>query len=208
MKKIYTFVFLLIILFALIFTVHTETAAAIDEAASNIFEAVNQETILTVLSFIGLLGSTKGIIISLVLFIIIFAFLYKSFWQPLTIFIAVFLANVSNKFLKGMIERERPVIPGHEVDGFSFPSGHAMIGLVLYGFIAYFIANKIQSKTGKNIVFIIAGIILLLIGISRLTEGEHYFTDIIGGFAAGGVLLIILQSCYDVIVNKKNGKYN
>ncbi|MED4533757.1 phosphatase PAP2 family protein [Metabacillus fastidiosus] len=208
MKKIYTLVFLLIILFLLIFTVHTETIAAMDETTGNMFEAINQETILTVLSFIGLLGSTKGIIISLVLFIIILSFLYKSFWQPLTIFIAVFLANISNKLLKGIIERERPIIPGHEIDGFSFPSGHAMIGLVLYGFIAYFIANKIQSKTGRNIVFIIAGIILLLIGVSRLTEGEHYFTDIIGGFAAGGILFIVLQSGYDFIVNKKTRKYN
>ncbi|MEC2078653.1 phosphatase PAP2 family protein [Metabacillus fastidiosus] len=203
MKKVYTLVLLLIILFALIFTVHTETIAAMDETTGNMFEAINQETILTVLSFIGLLGSTKGIIIFLVLFIIIFAFLYKSSWQPLTIFIAVFLANVCNKLLKGIVERERPVVPGHEVDGFSFPSGHAMVGIVLYGLIACFIANKIQSKTGKMIVFIIAGIILLLIGISRLTAGEHYFTDIIGGFTAGGILLIVLQSGYSFLMNKR-----
>ena len=42
-----------------------------------------------------------------------------------------------------------------EIGGYSFPSGHAMISVVLYGLVAYFGYKYIKNKLCRNIVIIL-----------------------------------------------------
>lgn len=76
----------------------------------------------------------------------------------------------------------------------SFPSGHALITLVVYGMIAYFLAEHYPKQRRRIYSFCLA--LLFLIGFSRVYLGLHWPTDVIGGWAIGAVLLAALVWWY------------
>ena len=71
---------------------------------------------------------------------------------------------------------------------FSFPSGHAVGSMVVYGFIAYILAKEMQQH--KQYIYAAASLLIIAIGLSRLYLGVHYPTDIIAGYGIGFIWLI------------------
>jgi membrane-associated phospholipid phosphatase len=72
---------------------------------------------------------------------------------------------------------------------YSFPSGHALGSMVLYGMIAYLSARFFPQFCRP--IYILAAILIGLIGFSRLYLGVHWPTDIIGGYSIGLLWLFI-----------------
>lgn len=66
---------------------------------------------------------------------------------------------------------------------FSFPSGHAVGSMVVYGFLGCLIAKELHHY--KGYVYAIASALIIAIGLSRLYLGVHYPTDIIAGYGIG-----------------------
>lgn len=103
--------------------------------------------------------------------------------------IAALGATGLNVWLKDLFARDRPQLWEQIVDVqfYSFPSGHAMISLVIYSMIAYVLAINFPKWRGVLLLFLVP--LVLAIGFSRLYLGVHYPTDIIAGYAAGFVWL-------------------
>jgi len=119
--------------------------------------------------------------------------------------LSVGLGNELNKMVKEAIARPRP--PFHDIadaDSMSFPSGHAMVGFVLYMFIAYLIASQLERNAQKWIVAAAAFLFILLIGISRVVLIAHYPSDVIGGYALGLIWLYLWIAVYEVLKGKLN----
>lgn len=132
------------------------------------------------------LGDKKGIGIVAIIVLGWLLLIKRNLLAAAAIALSVALANEVNKLLKGLIGRERPDLEHlAHVDSLSFPSGHAMVGLVVYVFIAYLIIEEMKSTTGKRVVIVLAAVLLLLIGASRIILQVHYPSDVIGGFAFG-----------------------
>lgn len=70
----------------------------------------------------------------------------------------------------------------------SFPSGHAVGSMVIYGFIAYLLGKEFQKY--RVLIYAAAIMIIISIGVSRLYLGVHYPTDIIAGYGVGLLWLI------------------
>ena len=66
---------------------------------------------------------------------------------------------------------------------YSYPSGHALGSVVLYGFIAYLMATFYPRYASA--IYAIAIVLMLGIGFSRLYLGVHWPTDIVGGYGVG-----------------------
>ncbi|EGX59478.1 integral membrane protein [Streptomyces zinciresistens K42] len=107
-------------------------------------------------------------------------------WAPLAAAVAV-LVNVP---IRGFVERPRPfndhqgleVLVGGKTD-YSFVSDHATIAMALG--VGLFVANR---KFG------LVGIVLALFaGFSRVYMGVHYPTDVVGGFALGTAVALLLS---------------
>ncbi|MBV6622600.1 MAG: phosphatase PAP2 family protein [Rivularia sp. (in: Bacteria)] len=71
---------------------------------------------------------------------------------------------------------------------YSYPSGHALGSMVLYGFIAYLLASH-YPKSAK-IIYTFAVVLIGAIGLSRLYLGVHWPTDVIAGYGVGYLWLI------------------
>jgi undecaprenyl-diphosphatase len=61
--------------------------------------------------------------------------------------------------------------------------------VVLYGMLAYFAVLTLRTWQARAAVIFGTSLLVLLIGFSRVYLGVHYFSDVVGGFAAGGVWL-------------------
>jgi len=110
--------------------------------------------------------------------------------QATILIIAAGGAVALNTLLKVLFGRARPMLWERVVDvgQYSFPSGHAMISMVIFGTIGYLLSSKFPLWR----IGIISLTILLVtgIGLSRLYLGVHWPTDIVAGYAAGLVWLI------------------
>lgn len=109
-------------------------------------------------------------------------------------FIIIAAVNIaafySNYWLKLFFHRMRPT---DHIMSYSYPSGHAMASFAFYVTVAYLLWDNIPSRSGRVIVAGVCSLLTLLIGLSRIYLNEHYPSDIIGGyFAGGGILLAIV----------------
>jgi undecaprenyl-diphosphatase len=96
-------------------------------------------------------------------------------------------AQLLTWILKGTFERPRPTFddPIATAGWFSFPSGHALSSIAVYGTLAYLLAGALRSRRARAAR--LAGVALLVaaIGFSRLYLGVHYLTDVLAGYSAG-----------------------
>lgn len=94
--------------------------------------------------------------------------------------------------LKNLYARERPSInPEIDAIGFSFPSGHSMGSVIFYGFVMYLLLRSGKSKVFKGVAISLLGVLIALIGISRIYLSAHYPSDVLAGFTAGAIWLTL-----------------
>ena len=100
--------------------------------------------------------------------------------------LAIAMGAVLNSTFKLMAQRPRPTLSPLIVEkSYSFPSGHAMNSFIFYALLAYFSYHFFRNKAMSIFVSIACGILIFLIGFSRIYLGVHYFTDVIAGYIAG-----------------------
>jgi membrane-associated phospholipid phosphatase len=129
--------------------------------------------------------------ISLVL-IFYFLFVRRHRWYSLKVPV-IALGSISlNLILKFFFNRPRPVVP-HLVEssGLSFPSGHAMISASFYGLLFYLVWKHVHHPVLRIFLLTSLVAIILLIGFSRVYLHVHYATDVMAGYAAGLLWVII-----------------
>jgi undecaprenyl-diphosphatase len=103
------------------------------------------------------------------------------------------LASVINQAVKAFVARERPALlePIVVEHGFSFPSGHAALGMVAYGVLGVLIMRSRLPLAVRRGIVVMLGVLIVLIGVSRIWLGVHYPTDVIAGWTAGAVIVLV-----------------
>ena len=144
-----------------------------------------------VLTFITNLGSVDGNILLVILFSVFLLF-KKRILSVIFLIITTISGGYVNHYLKWIFQRERPTLnPLIEVNGFSFPSGHSMSSFILYGALMIIATRMTRNWNVRIPIYFVCGMMILLMGYSRIYLGVHYPSDVLGGYAAGGVWLII-----------------
>ena len=117
--------------------------------------------------------------------------------EALFLAIALIGSVIMNGLLKLVFQRPRPDLPWAKTPlDYSFPSGHTMNSLVFYLALAL-IAWVIWGPRVGIPATIGAIILAVLIGISRIYLGAHYFSDVVAGFIAGLAWLLIVSAGFD-----------
>ncbi|HZK46749.1 MAG TPA: phosphatase PAP2 family protein [Atopostipes sp.] len=101
-------------------------------------------------------------------------------------------AGVINGVVKSIFHRARPTDIEHLIEqgGYAFPSGHSMGSMIIFGSLLFILYRYINSRksywpVGKVLLSLTLGLLILMIGLSRIYLGVHFPTDVIGGFALG-----------------------
>lgn len=133
------------------------------------------------------LGSLPALLLVLLIATAFFMVMRRSD-QAALLWIATLSGALLNLILKAAIARPRPpVTTAVHVGNFAFPSGHAMSSMVVYATLAYLIVRDAPGAATRTLTILIAVLVILLIGLSRIYLGVHYATDVIGGYLAGFV---------------------
>jgi undecaprenyl-diphosphatase len=140
------------------------------------------------------LGS-NAVLIPLVILIGGFFLLRKRDWRPLTkLAVSLGSAVAAYDIVKPLVVRPRPpavdrIIPA--LTGWAFPSGHATQAVAAWGMLALILACR--ASFGRRVALTAGAlIVILLVGASRVYLGAHWFTDVLGGFALGGLCLSLV----------------
>lgn len=140
------------------------------------------------LTYLGSAFSVLGITLITLLF-------FKNKKYGIYMSINLLTITVFQLILKNIFSRGRPVdINLIEESGYSFPSGHSLTSMAFYGFIVYLIYNSNLTKRSKTIFILLLSLIIIVVGLSRIYLGVHYFTDVLGGFTFSLSYLIIFIS--------------
>lgn len=110
----------------------------------------------------------------------------------LRIGIYLMLSGGVNFAIKILFAQPRPywldprVIAFHTESSFGFPSGHAQHATVFWGALA------VSARQPAGLI--LAGLLIFLIGASRVIVGVHFISDVIAGWVIGILVLFILLS--------------
>lgn len=172
--------------------VSLELTLAFDRAVIDAVRTPGFQGVAWVLGPLTELGSTWAIILmSAVVFV--FAAAIGPWRHGLIGGVVIGLASAANSTFKLVIARERPELlePVIVERGFSFPSGHSALGMVAYGILAVLVHRSRLPRTVRRAI--VGGLVLLivLIGLSRVWLGVHFPTDVLAGWATGGVIVIV-----------------
>ncbi len=109
------------------------------------------------------------------------------------------MAGLLNLVLKEIFARSRPDLAEalRQASGYSFPSGHAMGSMAVFGCLAYVVTRlrgrwRLRSAT---IAALLASV--LAVGLSRVYLGVHWISDIAAGYAAGSVWLVVATVTFE-----------
>lgn len=128
--------------------------------------------------FITKFGNESTVIV----LVIIFLLLLKNKYRVMMLMMPL-VCVISNQLLKYLVRRPRPdVLKLIEQGGYSYPSGHSMIAVSVYGLLLYFVLKQVNNKYLKYGLSFLLVLLIISIGVSRIYVGVHYASDVLGGF--------------------------
>lgn len=178
-------------------------AKTFDETVRVFVHGFATDSLTTLMRFTTMLGSTLFLsFLGVSVFVI---FIIKS-WKRAAPLLMTTMAGavVLNFVLKVSFGRVRPV-PFFDTplpDSYSFPSGHALYAVCFYGVLAWLVTARVQSNPLRILIWSLAVLLALLIGLSRIYLGVHYPSDVIAGFAAA-VIWILTVLLIDFTLKKR-----
>ncbi len=152
--------------------------------------------LISVISQLSLLGEST-------LMVVILGFLYWSWDKKAgrSVGLSLLTACIWNPMIKNVFLRRRPYFDNEGISlyrliekdadmydiaaqGFSFPSGHSTSAVATYG--------SLYTLFRKRWLGILAIVLPLLVGFSRVVVGAHYPTDVLAGWALGAVVIFLV----------------
>jgi membrane-associated phospholipid phosphatase len=114
--------------------------------------------------------------------------------------IGVSLGAVVNVLTKLAIARPRPD-PGlvdvmRHYGQNSFPSGHVEFFVTFFGFLLFLSYVLLKRSPLRRAAIIVLGLLIALIGVSRVYLGAHWPSDTVGAYLAGGIWLTLMIEVY------------
>src|ERR1700737_4409177 len=132
---------------------------------------------------------------SLLLPIVVAApFALRGLWVEALWIIGTQIASLIDTVLKQLVNRPRP---SHDLVGVlaplsdpSFPSGHTVQYTALFGFAFYLVYVLAERSTLRTVLVVLLAVPIVLVGPSRLYLGQHWLSDVLGGYAVAALFLV------------------
>lgn len=179
-----------------------DDSARLDRPTLELFARHREPWLTTAMKLLTSLGSSAVLVPALVVAGLVCWRVWGRSWRPLGVLAvsyggAVILWNA----VKVLTDRARPpaALAVTRFDGLAFPSGHATQAMVAWGAGAALIAARTSSWARKVAAWAVAGVVVVVVGITRLYLGAHWLTDVIGGGALGAMWLTIILAMVRIV---------
>jgi membrane-associated phospholipid phosphatase len=124
------------------------------------------------------------------------ALLGRRWFAALFVLVAAVTGLLLGDALKLLVARARPSVELVRVyepsGGYGFPSTTALLSVVLLGTVCYLLGREQSRRPLVAVVVCVSLLLVLASGISRIDIGEHWATDILGGWLFGSAWLLVL----------------
>lgn len=190
------FLFTSLIFLGLAFYVKMKGAnnIAVNDAIFHLFRGIRSPDIDEIMLTISLFGQ-KQILAFMVIVISAWLLFKKHTRTALHLLALGILAGGSVFVLKHLIQSARPWGIFQSPETFSMPSGHTTLATTIYIGIAILLARSVRPRY-RWPAYLIAISIAILVSISRLYLGAHWFTDIVAGWLLSAALLTFITIAY------------
>jgi undecaprenyl-diphosphatase len=114
--------------------------------------------------------------------------------------VGVGMGGAINRLLKAISGRPRPsdalVQVASEFRHESFPSGHVVFFVEFFGFLLFLSYVLLKRGPLRRVLIAAFGLLIALIGVSRVYLGAHWPSDVVGAYLAGGLWLMVMIEIY------------
>lgn len=163
---------------------------AINDVLFHLFRGMRTPTLDNIMLMITFLGQ-RQVILPVVFALMIWLFIKKRPRAAIHALALGLFAMMGISFIKHFMQVSRPWGIFQSPQGFSMPSGHAVLATTIYMGIAFIIATPLP-KSKRWLIYIPAAMISFLVGISRVYLGAHWFTDVLASWLLSAALLILI----------------
>ena len=165
-----------------------------DEVTRNAVHQLASPLLTTTMRGLSFVGSTLVLSIGTILVVVWFAML-KWGREARLFAITMIGSGLLNVTLKLAFKRPRPA-PFFNLtapETYSFPSGHSLTSACFFGALAAILTARVKSRRVRVMVWVVCTLMFLLIGFSRIYLGVHHTTDVIAGFAAALIWILVVR---------------
>ena len=149
------------------------------------------DTIMVGMTMLGDAAVTVPLVVAALFWLLLKKDRYGALFLSATTSIGFLLVTV----VKQITKIPRPVDMYGGAVHWAFPSSHATMSLVIFGFLAMLCSRELTAKR-RWLPFSLALFLILGIGYSRLYLGAHWLSDVVGGFSLGMAWLIMMTVVY------------
>lgn len=173
------------------FFVVTTKDLYIDKSLISLLQRFESNATTKLMIFFTEVGSFNGIIIIYMISVLLLLY-FRDKKSILLLTLMIISTPIVNSLLKQLFTRERPNVNQLiDISGYSFPSGHTMHAVSIFGMLIYIISRSNVSNVLKITCSMLFILIILFIAISRIYLGVHYPSDVIGGAFVSICLIIV-----------------
>lgn len=188
--------FLIVVFTALAYFAKSYPYFNFDLVVTKQIQSIDQPFFSSTMRLLSDIGETE-VFLPFAGFLMIFLYFKKRRLEAIFLLFSIVLTSVLTVLFKAYVGRSRPdpeiiVYQYHEfLKADSFPSGHVLIFVGVFGFLFYLIYTQFPKSLIKNLFLGFLTSILLLIGVSRIYLGAHWFSDVVGAYLLGLIILNI-----------------
>jgi undecaprenyl-diphosphatase len=195
-KKIIILILLITLFIINTILVMNNVYVNIDDTIHNTVLHMHSEITTKIMHIITFFGSTPFMVGFAITLFLAFLIMKKKIYAISSASLII-ISTIINNVIKPLVGRARPEYITVVEKSLSYPSGHMMASTTMYGFIIYLIIKSNIENKYKYLFSCMLGVWIILIGISRIYLGAHFFSDVLGAFLASMSLLVIFMILND-----------
>ncbi|RUT35478.1 phosphatase PAP2 family protein [Paenibacillus zeisoli] len=178
-----------------------------DETVIASVQGLESPGLTTIMKAFTWIGSGIPVAVITLASIVILYFVLRHRSELIFLAALAITSSLLNSVIKRIFKRDRPTLHRiAEANGFSFPSGHAMATIALYGGLAFLLWKHAPALIGRILILTASLILILMIGISRIYLGVHYPSDVLGGYLLSTSVLAIFIWYYQRYLERRQRK--
>ena len=178
-----------------------------DEATRDAVHQLASPTLTAIMRGLSFIGSTLAL--TIMTGVVVVRFVMLKWGREAKLFpVTMIGAGLLNVTLKLAFKRPRPV-PFFNLtapETYSFPSGHSLSSACFFGVLAAMLTTRVKSRRVRVIVWVVCTLMFVLIGFSRIYLGVHHTTDVIAGFAAALIWILVVRFVEMELARRKRRK--